>query len=246
MHMKIAICSSNDDSRANLIKSFISQWPMYATPADNIFNDIAWDSDDEKLNESYKKMNEVEQILFSKLIFIEKQLEKYKDHGYLIFNGSSPDILVHSLILCEQGYVSEEFVEKVIYHNKKILRLMDVVYFIPNMLVDENSDDEKKVLESVYWNFYENYQTEFNTSPFFDHANCASILLLESDSPINEIKMLLDKNGNLEGTSQGGTDGDLISTEKLQRALKANPKLLEAALESLKGGTPRNSGSVSL
>lgn len=244
--MKIAICSSDDDSRVKLIKSFISQWPMYATPAETIFQDIKWESNDEGLNESYSKMNEVEQLLFSKLIFIEKQLEKYKDHGYLIFNGSSADILVHSLILCEQGFVSEEFVEKVIYHNKKIFRLLDVVYFLPNNLVNEDSEDEKKILESVYWNFYENYQTEFDISPFFDHKNCASVLLLDTDSPINEIKMLLDKNGNLEGTSQGGTDGDLISADKLQRALKGNPKLLEAAIESLKAGGPQNIGSITL
>lgn len=244
--MKIAICSSNDDSRAKLIKSFISQWPMYATPAENIFQDIKWECNDESLNESYNKMNEVEQLLFSKLILVEQQLEKYKDHGYLVFNGSGADILVHSLILCEQGFVSEEFVEKVIYHNKKILRLLDVVYFLPNNLINEESEDEKKVLESVYWNFYENYQTEFDSSPFFDHKNCASILLLDTDSPINEIKMLLDKNGNLEGTSQGGTDGDLISTSKLQRILKGNPKLLEAALESLKGGGIQNVGSITL
>lgn len=219
---------------------------MYATPAENIFQDIVWSSSDESLNESYDKMNDVEKILFSKLILIETQLEKYKDHGYLVFNGSGADILVNALILCEQGYVSEEFVEKVIYHNKKILRSLDVVYFLPDNSINEDSEDEKKILESVYWNFYENYQTEFDSSPFFDHKNCASILLLDTDSPINEIKMLLDKNGNLEGTSQGGADGDLISAEKLQRALKGNPKLLEAAIESLKGGTPQNIGSISL
>lgn len=245
--MKIAISSSNDANRSNLIKSFISQWQMYATPSDNIFNSKLKEEDmPEALIESYNEMNDLERELFGKMIFLENQLERYKDNGYLIFNGSGIDILIHSLILCENGHVSEDFVEKIIYHNKKMLRLLDVVYFMPDNEVTEESEDEKKILESVYWNFYDNYQTEFDNSPFFDQKNCASILLLESASPINEIKMLLDKNGNLESTSQGGLDGELIDNEKLKRVLKHNPKLLEAALESLKSDKPLNVGSIKL
>lgn len=245
--MKIAFCGSDNEYRKSIIKSFISQWPMYATPADDIFNSVKWPEDaHEDLNESKSKLNDVEQLLFTKLIFFEKQLETYKDVGHIIYNGSGIDILVNSLILCEEGLVSEEFVEKVIYHNKKILRDLDVVYFVPNKTLTEESSHEDLCLEGVYWNFYENFQTEFHNSPFFDQQNCASILLLESDSPINEIKMLLDKNGNLEGTSQGGTDGDLIDANKLKKALRGNPQLLEAAIESLKGGGPANKGSILL
>ena len=40
--MKIAISGSSDKNRANLIKSFISQWPMYATPSETIFQDVQW------------------------------------------------------------------------------------------------------------------------------------------------------------------------------------------------------------
>lgn len=243
--MKIAFCGSDDENRKSIIKSFTFQWPMYATPANNIFDDVSWPEDaHEDLNESKSKLNDIEQSLFTKLIFFEKQLEKYKDVGHIVYNGCAIDILVNSLLLCEEGLVSEEFVEKVIYHNKKILRELDVVYFVPNRTLTEESLHDDLRLEGVYWNFYENFQTEFDTSPFFDHQNCASILLLETDSPINEIKMLLDKNGNLEGTSQGGTDGDLIDTNKLQRALKGNPQLLEAAIESLKGSGPTNMGSI--
>lgn len=243
--MKIAFCGSDDENRKSIIKSFTFQWPMYATPANNIFDDVSWPEDaHEDLNESKSKLNDIEQSLFTKLIFFEKQLEKYKDVGHIVYNGCAIDILVNSLLLCEEGLVSEEFVEKVIYHNKKILRELDVVYFVPNRTLTEESLHDDLCLEGVYWNFYENFQTEFDTSPFFDHQNCASILLLETDSPINEIKMLLDKNGNLEGTSQGGTDGDLIDTNKLQRALKGNPQLLEAVIESLKGSGPTNMGSI--
>lgn len=245
--MKIAFCGSDNEYRKSIIKSFISQWPMYATPADDIFGNVTWPENvHENLNDSKSKLNEVEQLLFTKLIFFETQLEKYKDVGHIVYNGAGIDILVNSLILCEEGLVSEEFVEKVIYHNKKILRDLDVVYFVPNRTLTEESSHDDLCLEGVYWNFYENFQTEFDTSPFFDQQNCASILLLETDSPINEIKMLLDKNGNLEGTSQGGTDGDLIDADKLKRALRGNPQLLEAAIESLKRGGPTNKGSILL
>lgn len=242
--MKIAISGSNDEKRTQLIKSFISQWSMYATPAENIFDEsINIDISDE-LKKSMESMNDLEKTLFSKIILLEKQLETYKDVGHIIYNGSSADIIVNSLILCENGLVSEDFIEKIIYHNKKILRLLDVVYFLPNDNINEDSKEEEKLLETVYWNFYDNYQLEFDSSPFFDHKNCASILLLESSSPINEIKMLLDKNGNLDNTSQGGSDGDLIDNEKLKKALRANPQLLSAALDSLKSNMPQNIGSI--
>lgn len=243
--MKIAIFGTNDEQRLNLIKSFISQWPMYAMPEENIFQDeIKLEIANGDIIKSMESMNELEKKLFSKIIFFENQLAKYKDVGHIIYNGSGNDILVNALILCENNLVSEDFVEKIIYHNKKILRLLDVVYFIPNDKVDNNSDDSDKLLENVYWNLYENYQTEFDQSPFFDHKNCASILLLETNSPINEIKMLLDKNGNIESTAHGGYDGDLIDSEKLKQVFNSNPQLLSAALESLKNGNRQNVGSI--
>jgi hypothetical protein len=121
--MKIAICGSNDNLRNDLIKSFISQWSMYATPAETIFNDVKWPENCEKdLVELKEKLNPVEQILFAKMLLLEQQYEKYKEEGYIIYNGSGIDILVNALILCEGGYISDEFVEKIIYHNKKLLR----------------------------------------------------------------------------------------------------------------------------
>lgn len=243
--MKIAISGSNDKNRANLIKSFISQWPMYATPSETIFQDISWpESAPAALEDTKAGMNEIEQKLFAKILLIEQQYEKYKDVGYIIYDGCGVDVLVNALILCEENYVSEEFVEKVIYHNKKLLRGLDVVYYMPDNALSDESADELKTLESVYWNFYDNYQTDFDNSPFFDHKNCPSILLLDTDSPINEIKMLIDKNGNLEGTSHGGTDSELINFDKMRKALRGNPRLLEAAIESLKESRPQNIGSI--
>lgn len=244
--MKIAISGSNDVNRLNLIKSFISQWPMYATPNVTIFQETSLADNLSEIPEKTKEsLNEIESELFAKILLLENQYKKYKDEGFIIYNGSSVDILVNALILCEQEFVSEEFVEKIIYHHKKMLHDIDVVYFLPDNDITEESPEDIKILESVYWNFYENYQTEFDTSPFFDQKNCPSILLIESDSPINEIKMLLDKNGNLEGTSQGGSDGELISLEKLRKVLHNNPKLLTAALESLKNDN-LNKGSIIL
>lgn len=245
--MKIAICSSGAECRESLIKSFMKQWPMYAAPAQDIFNtDEYEESLNTDLQASREKMNEAEKILFDKLIFFEAQMKKYKDVGYIIYNGCSVDILVEALILCEKEIVSEEFVEKIIYHNKKILRDLDVVYFLPNPKVTEKSSVDDICVENVYWNFYENFQTEFDTSPFFDHKNCASIILLETENPLNEIKMLLDKNGNLYGTSQGGSDGSLIDMQRLENLLKGNPQLLEAAVQSMKSGNAPNTGSITL
>lgn len=242
--MKIAICGKNDTARASVIKAFISQWPMYATPAETIFNtEREWPENCPAALDNLKhKLNDAERYMMNKILLLEEQYEKYKEQSYMIYDGSALDILVNALILCEEGYISEDVVEKIIYHNKKMLHSLDVVYWLPDYEVsDESSEDDKK-LESVYWNLYDNYQTDFRNSPFFDPNDCASILILESKNPIAEIKMLLDSNGNLEGTSHGD---ELVDTEKLRKVLRGHPKLLEAAMESLKAGQQTVPGGFS-
>lgn len=166
--MKIAICGSNDAGRSKLIKAFLKQWPMYATPATGIFQDEINIDIPESVKKDRDNFNDIEWNLFSKMLLLEQQFEKYKESGYIIYDGSPSDILVNTLILCEDGYVSESFVEKIIYHHKKTIKSLDVIYFLPDNDITEESDEEVKKLESVYWNFYNNYQEEFNTSPFFD------------------------------------------------------------------------------
>lgn len=232
--MKIAICGKNSKSREDLIKQFISQWTMYASPAENIFNlERPWpEKTPPALDDIKDKLNDAEKYMFNKMLLLEEQQEKYKDEGYIIYNGYGNDIVVNCLILCEEGYLSDEFVEKIIYHNKKLMRGIDIIYWVPDDEINENSPEDDKKLESVYWNLYDNYQTDFANSPFFDQTNCPSIMMIDNKNPLAEIRMLLDSNGNLEGTSHGGDE--LIDTDKLKRVLKGNPKLLEAALESLK------------
>lgn len=231
--MKIAITSSNDKERENLIKKFISNWNMYATPAENIFQETKWpeDADIKELNDLKDKFNDVEKELYSKLFLLIKQYDDYKDVKHIIFNGSPSDILVHSLILCEQGVVKPEFVEKVIIIHKKLLQKLDVIYWIPNNEVTNESSEDIKHLENVYINLYDNYQTEFNESPFFDHKDCCSYLLLDTDNQIAEIKLLIDKNGNL-GTTEHGDE--LMNLESIKKALGNDPQLIEAAMKSLK------------
>lgn len=232
--MKIAICGSNDAGRLNLIKSFMKQWPMYATPGNTIFdNEISVDIP-EALLKTKEEYSSLEWDLFSKMLLLEKQYEMYKEANHIIYNGSPSDILICSLILCESGYVSEEFVEKIIYHHRKALKDLDVIYFLPDNTITEESSEEDKKTENVYWNFYENYQENFSSSPFFNQNDCPSFLLLESDNPVGEIMMLLDKYGNLESTEHGGSDGSIMEIDRLKKVLRKNPKLLDAALESLK------------
>lgn len=232
--MKIAICGSDDASRLNLIKSFMKQWPMYATPAATIFDsDINIDIP-ESLLKTKEECTPIEWNLFTKMLLLEKQYEMYKESGHIIYNGSPSDILINALILCEEGYVSEEFVEKIIYHHRRALKRIDVIYFLPDNNITEESPEDAKKLENVYWNFYENYQENFTSSPFFDQTDCPSFLLLESDNPIGEMMMLLDKYGNLESSEHGGTDGGILEIDRLKKVLRKNPKLLDAALESLK------------
>ena len=93
--MKIAICGRDSASRADMIKSFISQWPMYATPAETIWNtEREWPEKVPPALEDIKdKLSDGERYLFNRILLLEEQYEKFKEEGYIIFDGSSQYIL---------------------------------------------------------------------------------------------------------------------------------------------------------
>lgn len=224
--MKIAVCGSGDELRLNFIKSFITNWPMYATPADTIFNKETKFNRKDFSEPLPKKLNDVEKILLNKLILLKNQYVQYKEEKHIIYDGSPIDLIVNALTFSELQFIRDEIVVEIINNSKKLMESLDVIYWLPN---SDTKEDEDKFLEKTYEDLYKNYQNDFYNSPFFNHENCPSFLILESKNPINEVSMLIDKKGNLESDK----NDDLLDIERIKKVLK-NEKLIEAVLKNKK------------
>lgn len=244
--MRILITGSDREKRAKVINSMLSAWPMYSSPAETIDDDIPWPEDSKGLEDVKDKFNETEQELFAKLALIWSQYEKYKNESFIVYSGGSPDILLNSIFLCEAGLVSSEFVEKVIYHHKRLLHNIDIIYWVKGYeeTPDEIEDEDERKLEKMYGNLYENYIKNFAHSAYFDPKNCPPFVLLETDNPIGEMRDIIDENGNLLGEK----NDDLIDMKKMTRILK-NQTLIEGLKKSMEnrkiqiiGGPSPNSG----
>lgn len=219
---------------------------MYSSPALTIDEEISWPEDSKSLAEIKENFNETEQELFAKLALIWKQQNDYKDETFIVYNGGSPDILINAVFLCEVGLVSPEFVEKVIYHHKRLLHNIDVIYWVKgydNELEEIEDEDDRKI-EMIYGNLYENYLNNFQESIFFDPKDSPPYVLLETDNPISEIKDIMGADGNLLDDK----NNDLLDMKKLANVLK-NERLIEAVKLSMEknkipiiGGTKQNAG----
>lgn len=244
--MRILITGSNKDRRAGIISSILSTWPMYSSPALTIDEEIPWPEDSKSLQEIKENFNETEQELFAKLALIWKQQNDYKDETFIVYSGGSPDILVNSVFLCEMGLVSPEFVEKVIYHHKRLLHNVDVIYWVKGYdeKLEEIEDEDDRKIEMIYGNLYENYLKHFNESIFFDPKDSPPYVLLETDNPIGEIKDIMGADGNLLDDK----NNDLLDMKKLSKILK-NERLIEAVKLSMEknkipiiGGSSKGAG----
>lgn len=230
--MKIAICGSNNELRKDLVKTVMNNWPMYKTPAKTIEDDIEWPDDIKALDITKGKLNDIEKQLYSKLILISKQYNDYKDEKYMIYNGCSIDVMLMSIFLNEIDEVSDEFVEKMIYHNKSYLKNLDVVYWnsIKVKNFEEIKDEDERKLEMMYQNLYDNYYGHFEDSIYFDKKHTPGFIEIETDNPIDELKIILDNKGNF--ISDMNND-ETLDMQKMMNVLR-NKTLIEGLMKGCK------------
>lgn len=229
--MKLAISGLNPEEHKKLIKSIQTNWPLYVSPIQNIFEDIELE-DEEKFTKLVEEMelNEDEAANFRGWYLLQQQYEKYKDQKYIIYNGSPVDLLCNALLLADAGLISNKYIEKIIYYHKKYLTPgnLDVVWWMPNPEGTEGLEDEDdKKFESIYNNLYNNYQTKFDTSPYFNNGRCTSYLRFDTLEYMDEVRMLIDSKGNLYSDNISNVD-----EEELKKRLSRYPDLYQVYINA--------------
>lgn len=229
--MRIALSGLNPDVHKDIIKQVQGLWPKYVSPIKTIFDD---DIDNQKLeddaNESVKKvladLNEFEKDNFLGWNLLYQQFDKYSKQKHIIYNGSPIDLFAMAMVMRGYEQVSDEYIEKVIYYLKKYLRKLDVVYWVPNDSGTEKLEDVDLALEKLYNGIYNQYHNNFQTSPYFDHEYCPAIIRFDTKDYLEEMKYIIDHNGNLEGVEPTRNFDDEVKTK--ERLAKFSQEMLEA------------------
>lgn len=227
--MRIAISGPANSGKTTLIKDFIKTWPNYVSPAAS-YRDII---KEKQLSHSKCTSEETQQII---LDFMINQLTEYKDKPYIIYDRCPLDVLVYTLVACEENLVSEEFTAKIIDKVRESIHLLDAIFVLPyneDIEIEDNGIRETdlnyiRYTDSVFQELVNQYQTEFDTGIFFPTEDCPGIIPLESDNKIDEIKYMLNTNGDLYSPEE-----EYKMQEDFAKAiseLKRNKELLEQVI----------------
>lgn len=229
--MKIAISGLNPDAHKELIKEVQKAWPIYATPAKSIFDDDDGENDSDefkKLVDEFK-FNEDETDNFRGWYLLQQQYEKYKDQKYIVYNGSPVDLLCNATLLAQAGLVSDAYMEKIIYYHKKYMQpgSLEAVWWMPNQTGTEELDEIDKQTEIIYNNLYNNYQTSFDKSPYFNQSRCSAFIRFDSKDYLDEMRYLIDLKGNPYPPGISNVDED-----QLKAVLRHHPDLYQIYIDA--------------
>ena len=190
--MKIAIIGQDVDSKKKIIEKFLQLIGNYGTVKESIHDDKFDVKDDLKLSEEW---NEVEIELYQRMSVVTDQMDKYADKTNIVYCGHSLDILAETMALYAMEEVSDDFVEKMIYWNRKLMQKLDLIYWLasPDKILELKEDEEVEYekyfehqLEVVYNNIWNDYTTRFEVSEILPR-DCPGMAFFESDTPAAEM-----------------------------------------------------------
>ena len=250
--MKIAIIGQNVDGKKKIIEKFLQLIGNYGTVKESIHDDEIEVKDDLKLDEN---LNEVETELYQRMSLVTDQMDKYADKTNVVYNGHSLDILAETMTLYGMEEVSEEFVEKMIYWNRKLMQKLDLIYWLasPEKVIEIKDDEEVEYekfydhqLEVVYNNIWNDYTTRFDVSEILPR-DCPGMAFFETDAPaaemfeiVHDLDTVDDKTARMD---------DMAKLDKIIKDKKLLDQMKNALMENtipLPSGERISSGGISL
>jgi hypothetical protein len=250
--MKIAIIGQDFEQKKKIIEKFLQLSGTYGTLKETIHDEEITVKDDLKLNEEW---NELEIELYQRMSFVTDLMDKYTDKTNVVFNGHSLDILAETMALYGMEEVSEEFVEKMIYWNRKLMQKLDLIYWLasPEKIIELKDDEEVEYekfyehqLEVVYNNIWNDYTTRFEVSEILPR-DCPGMAFFETDTPaaemfeiVHDLDTVDDKTARMD---------DIAKLDKIIKDKKLLDQMKNALMETtipLPSGERVSSGGISL
>ena len=235
--MKIAIIGQNVEAKKKILEKFLELCSDYGTLKETIYDEEVSVSDEVKFNEEW---NETEKEVYKRIAFLTTQHDKYTDKENVIWVGHSLDILMETIALNSMEEVGSDFVEKIIYWNQKLMKKLDLIYWLPDadkVLTDIKEDEEVDLekwfehsVEIAYNNIWDDYLNNFDNSVILPR-HCPGIGVFESEDGGAELADIVQ---DLHATD--GKDTRLDDIAKLDNIIK-DKKLLEGMKKVLMQNT---------
>ena len=251
--MKIAIIGQNVEAKKKIVEKFIELCPDYGTLVENIYDEEVSVADEVKFNEEW---NETEKEVYKRIAFLTTQHDKCADKENVIWVGHSLDILMETIALNGMEEVCSDFVEKIIYWNQKLMKKLDLIYWLPDaekILTDIKEDEEidldkwfEHSVEVAYNNIWDDYINNFDHSVILPR-HCPGMGVFESEAPGAELADIVQDLHATEGKDTRLDDiAKLDHIIKDKRLLDGMKKVLMQNTIPLPSGERVTSGSISL
>lgn len=251
--MKIAIIGQNIEDKKKILEKFLELCSDYGTLAETIYDEEVSVADDVKFNEEW---NETEKEVYKRIAFLTTQHDKYADKENVIWVGHSLDILMETIALNGMEEVGSDFVEKIIYWNQKLMKKLDLIYWLPDsekVLTDIKEDEEidldkwfEHSVEVAYNNIWDDYINNFDRSVILPR-HCPGIGVFESEAPGAELADIVQDLHATEGKDTRLDDiAKLDHIIKDKRLLDSMKKVLMQNTIPLPSGERVTSGGISL
>lgn len=242
--MKIAITSSSPEKARTIRDDIMKAWNgVFPSPSISVFDDPKTMTAKGPVDFDETQWSSEEVDLWKKIWLLQSQYDEYKEQKNIVFLGSPIDILAETLYKFSVGEVGDDFVDKVIYWHKQLLKRLDLVYIAPaadyNKGEDEELTEEEEhtlMMDGYIANIFTQYTDNFEQSELFIHDDCPGIALLETDDPISEIRLVVDRNGNIGEEDSPEQIQKLYDSIKDQRLLKNVKEIMEQKRIPLVGG----------
>lgn len=249
--MKIAFSGDIGTGRMKqLAIDVVNSWNgAFATPADTIDcvaeEPLPWQNSSVDEEEAIEEFGNLGAECYNRMMFLYNQYEKYKEEKNIVYSASPLDVMAETLTCFEQfpEEVKEAAVDKVAYWFSRTIQLLDLIYILaPKKEKDDDKEEkenkenkeEKANDEITFRNRYEQvlfglwtqYTDNFEKSGIFPKDNCPGIALFETEEPLSELRLIIDRHGNL---------ADDESPEKIQQLYDSikDPRLLSNVKEIL-------------
>lgn len=266
--MKIAIIGQNVEAKKKILEKFLELCPDYGTIKETIYDEEVSVADEVKFN---KEWNVCETELYKRIALLTTQHDKYADKENVIFLGHSLDVLVDTMVwnYCG-GEASDEFVEKIIYWNQKLMKKLDLIYWLPDsdkvvdaegikrfeelaeketLTAEESAELDKwdaHQIEVIYNNIWDDYINNFDHSVILPR-HCPGMGVFETEAPGAELADIVQDLHATEGKDTRLDDiAKLDTIIKDKRLLDGMKKVLMQSTIPLPSGERVTSGSISL
>lgn len=253
--MKLAITGMRGEGKLKqLAKDIVTEWAgAFATPADDIDKEeleIPWQNTEVTEEAASEQYGNLGAYYYNLMLYLNGQYDKFKEHKNIVYACSPLDVLAEALTAAEMFPDEVTELDTIIYWFKRAITKLDLIYILPPKHDNKGEEPKEEVkiteqerftqrYEQILNGLWIQYADNFEKAGIYPVDDCPGIAILETEEPISEIRMVVDRHGNLAAEDSPEQVQKLYDSIKDKRLLD-NVKDILSKPEIPLVGTPKS------